>query len=134
MVTIWSSSVSAMSFQVYMKRGQMRRVVFEGREWALAALCRELQIDRRTVESRLDRGMDVDRALRSPPRDYPSHRAKRGQVAEPEPDPSPLVEDAIDIMVDVREVLIAIEQRASTPRRARILAGIRRWLRRAGWR
>ena len=33
----------------------MRKVVFEGRERALATLCRELQIDRRTVESRLDR-------------------------------------------------------------------------------
>jgi hypothetical protein len=110
----------------------MRRVMFEGRERALATLCRELQIDRRTVESRLDRGMDIDCALRSPPRNYPSSRTKKNQAEPaPQPGPHPLVKDAIDIMIDAREVLIAIE---ATPRRSRILAGIRQWLRRAGWR
>lgn len=110
----------------------MRKVVFEGRERALATLCRELQIDRRTVESRLDRGMDVECALQSPTRDYPSSRTKKSQAEPaPQPGPNPLVEDAIDIMLDAREVLLAIE---TTPRRARILAGIRQWLRRAGWR
>lgn len=108
----------------------MRKVVFEGREWVLAHLCRELRIDRRTVASRIDRGMDVERAIRSPTRAYPETKRRR-PASPPEASPHPLIEDAIDIMIDVREVLISIEP---TPRRARILAGVRRWLRRAGWR
>ena len=40
-------------------------------------------------------------------------------------------EDAIDLMLDMREILVSLEP---TPRRERILAGVRRWLRLAGWR
>jgi hypothetical protein len=42
-----------------------------------------------------------------------------------------LREDAIDLMLDMREILVSLEP---TPRRERILAGVRRWLRLAGWR
>ena len=109
----------------------MRKVIFEGREWGLAHLCRELQIDRRTVTSRLDRGVDIVRALRSPARPYPSHTKKVRADPAPQRKPDPLIDDAIDIMVDLREVLISL---SPTPRRERILAGVRLWLRQAGWR
>lgn len=108
----------------------MRTVVLNGRETPLADLCREMKIDRRTVESRLAQGMSLQQALHKPPRKYPKvTRRPRSISGEPEPDP--LIDDAIDLLVDLREVLISL---TPTPRRERILAGVRLWLRQAGWR
>ena len=109
----------------------MRKVMFEGRQQVLAHLCRELHIDRRTVVSRLDRGMGIREALLLPPRQYPTQTKRAQPEADSPPSCDPMIQDAIDILVDVREVLLALEP---TPRRARILTGVRRWLRRAGWR
>ena len=117
----------------------MRKVVFQGRERELAELCRELGIDRRTVVSRLDRGLTSEVALAIPKRSYPQRRkSPKALPVEPEkPQIHPqakrhnqLVADAVDLMVDVKELLASLE---STPRRARVLAGVRHWLRDAGW-
>lgn len=108
----------------------MRKVVFEGREEPLALLCRRFKINLRTVSSRLERGMRVEEALRRAPRAYPSD-TKRSGPARSKAAADPLIHDAIDLLVDLREILISLE---STPRRERILSGVRRWLLRAGWR
>jgi hypothetical protein len=110
------------------------KVIYQGRERELSELCRELGIDRRTVASRLDRGMEIEVALFLPTRNYPSARKQRAVAHHPKPARSrhgKLVEDAIDLMVDIRGVLADLD---STPRRARILSGVSRWLRAAGWR
>lgn len=108
----------------------MRKVILNGREISLAELCREMNIDRRTVESRLAQGMNLQQAIRKPPRKYPK-TTRRPRSISAEPISDPLIEDAIDLMIDLREVLISI---SPTPRRERILAGVRLWLRQAGWR
>lgn len=46
-------------------------VIYRGRERCIAELAREHRIDRRTLQSRLDRGMVIDEALRVPLRPYP---------------------------------------------------------------
>lgn len=108
----------------------MRTVIFEGREEPLAPLCRRFEINLRTVSSRIERGMCVEDALRRAPRAYPSN-TKRNGPARPLVSPDPLIKDAVDLMIDLREVLLSI---SPTPRRERILLGVRRWLLRAGWR
>ena len=108
----------------------MRTVIFEGREEPLAPLCRRFEINLRTVSSRIERGMCVEDALRRAPRAYPSN-TKRNGPARPLASPDPLIKDAVDLMIDLREVLLSI---SPTPRRERILLGVRRWLLRAGWR
>tara|TARA_R100001443_G_scaffold61077_1_gene71320 strand:+ start:567 stop:902 length:336 start_codon:yes stop_codon:yes gene_type:complete len=111
----------------------MRMVIFKGKEHPLSQLCRELRIDRRTVVSRIERGMSIHDALMRPPRRYPSEtrRTQSKPESSSKPDSPLLIQDAIDLMIDLREILASLE---STPRRERILSGVRRWLRRAGWR
>lgn len=46
-------------------------VTYRGQERTIADLAREHHIDRRTLQSRLDRGMPIEEALREPPRSYP---------------------------------------------------------------
>ena len=121
-------------------------VIYQGRERVLAELCREVGVDRQTVQYRLDQGMEIELALFMPTRTYPATTRKRKPSPPPpvvssEPEEKPLrpltprynrlVEDAIDLMIDVRGILIDLD---TTPRRARILAGVRRWLKGAGWR
>jgi hypothetical protein len=108
----------------------MRLVIFEGREQALAPLCKRFRIHLRTVVSRLERGQSVSEALQTPVRSYPAHTTRK-KPKPPQMASDELREDAIDLMLDMREILVSLEP---TPRRERILAGVRRWLRVAGWR
>lgn len=111
-------------------------VIYNGRERVLAELCREAGIDRQTVAYRLAKGMSIEAALMLPPRKYPQTKRTRKPAPEPQlekpPPPSEgLVADAIDLMVDARAVISALE---GSPRRTRIVEQISRWLLRAGWR
>jgi hypothetical protein len=114
----------------------MRKVFYQGNERVLAELCREHGIDRRTVVSRLDRGIAIEVALVKPVRRYP--KARKRQAPKPKPVERPpqrmrytdLVENAADLMVDVREFL---KDQEVTPQRERLLAGVRQWLYNAGW-
>jgi hypothetical protein len=115
----------------------MRKVFYRGSECVLAELCREHDIDRRTVVSRLDRGIDIEVALIKPVRRYPKARKRQAPAPKPKPVERPqrmrytdLVENAADLMVDVREFL---KDQEVTPQRERLLAGVRQWLYNAGW-
>jgi len=121
-------------------------VSFRGEERYLAELCREHGIHWDTVQARLRRGVTVEDALSKPARSYPKTKRKKGRrrpgkegPATPEPTVEqqvrlplhPLLEEAVSILVDSREIILSEEL---TPRRLRILSEIRSWLRRAGWR
>ena len=100
-------------------------------------MCREMGLDRRTVVSRLDRGATIEAALDQRTRSYPkSRKSSKAVPAEPEKSrfqqerPTQLFADAVDLMVDVKEILAGLEP---TPKIARVLSGVRQWLRHAGW-
>jgi hypothetical protein len=106
----------------------MRTVIFQGRERALVDLCREHGIDRRTVASRLSKGVSIEEAVTTPPRNYPVKRSVQVPEAPPR---HPVIQDGIDLMLDARGIMEALEP---TPRRQRVIAGMTRWLLGVGWR
>lgn len=57
---------------------EVRRVIFGGRWWTLRELAGYARVDRRTLQSRLDRGMTVDDAIAKLTRRYPRgvHRSR----------------------------------------------------------
>jgi len=61
----------------------MLTVFYRGREWPLAQLAKKHGIDRRTLHSRLERGMSIEDALKAPLRPYPSNVSRPREPKHP---------------------------------------------------